>query len=296
MKTIIYATDCRKKSSKALKYAYDLSLALNAHLHIIHTYDLFPIITANVRARSVLEINFFDEQYLQLRKYCNKHLEENFDKTKISYHLVENESISNAVLSLANKINADLIIVGTKSLKLLRIFSSNIADHIMVEADCPVLILPDELHYNGLSKLLYATDFEEADIHAIRELVEFAEPYGAEIKVIHIPRQGELYYKQKMTWFKHMVSQHIDYPEIRFSTQQSEDVESGIHEYIQKEIPEILVMMERQKESFIKRLFHVDMVKTMEGEISIPLLVYNKKSIRTRLSEQFDRAGLLSCV
>lgn len=296
MTTIIYATNCNKKNSKALKYAYDLSLELNAQLHIIHVYDLFPIITANVRARSVLESNYYNEQYLQLKKYCEKYLEVDFDETKLIYHVDENNNISEAVLNLSNKINADLILVGVKNYSPLRVLSSNIADRLMTEANCPVLILPNELSYHGLSTLLYATDFEEADIHAIKGLVEFAEPYGAKIKVIHIPRQMELYYKQKMTWFKHIVSEHIDYPEISFSNKQSEDVQSGIHEFIEKDMPEMLVMMERQKESFIKRLLHKDMVKTMESEISIPLMVFNKKSIRMRSSEQFEQDSILSCM
>jgi hypothetical protein len=97
-----------------------------------------------------------------------------------------------------------------------------------------------------------------------------------------------------MKWFRQMVLQHISYPEISFSAKQSEDVESGIQEYIQTDKPEMLVMMERQKASFLERLFHKDMVKTMEDEVGIPLMVFNKKSIQPQLSEQVDEAQLMS--
>lgn len=291
MKTILYATNCSKKNTMALKYAYELSATLDAKLHVLHVYDLYPIITTTVRSRGVLEQNYYKEQYILLQRYCKKTLIDKRGEIKINYHVEKNDTISESILNTANKINADLVLVGVKNPGALRgIFTGNIANDIMGKLECPLVILPDEFIYHGFSTLLYATDFEENDIHAIERLVDLAEPFGAQIKIIHIPRRKELDFERKMKWFKQIVLQRISYPEISFSAKRSEDVESGIQEYIQIDRPEMLVMMERQKASFLKRLLHKDMVKTMEDTVGIPLMVFNKKNIQPELSEEIEKA------
>jgi nucleotide-binding universal stress UspA family protein len=293
MKTILYTINCSKKTSMALKYAYELRASLGAKLHVLHVYDLYPIITSTVRSRGVLEKNYYNEQYILLQRYCKKILNHKFWETKIKYHVEKSDTISETILNTANKINADLVLIGAKNPSVLRgLFTSNIANDVMGKLECPLLILPDEFNYHGFSTLLYATDFEETDIHAIEQLVEFAEPYGAKIKIIHIPRKKEVDLELKMKWFKQIVSKQINYPEISFSSKQSEDVESGIQDYIKKDMPEMLVMMERQKETFIKRVLHKDMVKNMEDEVSIPLLVFNKRRYKLDFQKSLMRHSL----
>jgi nucleotide-binding universal stress UspA family protein len=62
MKTILYATDCKKDSSSELQYAYKLSKVLNGKLHIVNIVDLSPIITTTVRSRKVSEENYLKEK------------------------------------------------------------------------------------------------------------------------------------------------------------------------------------------------------------------------------------------
>ncbi|MBO3115945.1 universal stress protein [Winogradskyella sp. DF17] len=289
MKTILYATDCTKKSVPELKYAYRLSKALKAELHAIHVYDLLPIVSTTVRSRGVLEDNFDKEQQDILQDYCLKYLKKDFKSPIINGHALKSDSISKAILKTATTIDADLVIVGVKNPYSLRgIFTENIANQLMAVLSCPLLVLPEYTLYETWSKIIYATDFDEADIHALKRLADFVKPLNAQIEVVHIPRKNEDYHERKMEWFKAMVGMRIAYSNILFSSKQAEDVESGIQNFIEKDRPEILVMMERQRDRIIDKLLHKDLVKTMGYEISIPLLVFNKKRIKRKLSEQVD--------
>ncbi|WP_350285350.1 universal stress protein [uncultured Croceitalea sp.] len=297
MKTLLYATDCTQTTRTALKYAYRLSKVLKANLHVVHVYDLQAFATTSVRSRAVLEKNYSLDQYKVLESYCKENLENEFGAKKVYFHVERDESISKAILATAQRINADLVMVGVKNSKTLRgFFSGNIADYLMKNLECPLLILPDEFHYHGLSTLLYATDFETSDIYAIENLVELAEPYGALIKVMHVHREREYDADEKMEAFKKSVTERVAYPEIIFSVEWADDVESGIHNSIEEEMPEILVMMEREHPSFFAKLFRKDMVETMENEIAIPLLVFNKKSVQGKLIEASDDALFLQWI
>lgn len=287
MKTLLYATDCRPETTNALKYAHRLSKVLNAQLHVLHVYDLYPFTTTTVRSRGVLERNFSIEQDAILKKYCKEHLQHEANIQKPHFHTINNSSITEVILNTAQKIDADLVIVGVKSSNLSRgFFAGNIANELMKNLECPLLIVPEEFQFHGLSTLLYATDFETSDIHAIVSLVDFAQPYGALIKIIHIQRKMEYDVEKNLESFKIAVGKKVSYPEIVFSIKRAEDLESGIHQSINQEMPEMLVMLERQHNTFWNRLFHKDTVMTMEDEISIPLLVFNQKSVEAKLDEQ----------
>jgi len=289
MKTILFATNCSQKQARALDYAHRISEILKASLHVLHVYDLSPIVTSNIRSREVLKQNYAAEQYEVLQKYVEMNLNAHSSNLNLSLHVERCDSISDGIQNVAQRIGSDIVLVGQDHPKSMRgLLRKDIANALIEDLQCPLLVLPNECKFRGLSTLLYASDFEESDIHALVSLVEFAEPFGAKIEIIHIPRKAELNVERNMKWFKQMVKQHISYPEIIFSGRSSEDVQTGIHEYIDEDSPEILIMMERQRTYLLERLFHRDMVKTMKNEISIPLLIFNKKSIQARLSEQFD--------
>lgn len=294
MKSILYATDCSPKSGMALRYAHRLSSTMNAKLHVLHIYELAPFVTANVRKHSQLELNFAEEQYLVLKEYCEKELEHEDEPKQLELIVEESSPISKGILEISNRIEADLVIVGIKDYKSLRsYFSENVANKLLSTLNVPLLLLPPEVYYHGLSTLLYATDFERADVQAIKQLVELAEPYGALIKVIHIPRKKEVDSKQKMDAFETLVKKQFFYPELVFCTKESEDVETGLNRCIQEELPEMLVMLEREHGYWHDRFFQKDLVEVMEGEISIPLLVFNKKALRAKPLTEADNSFLM---
>jgi nucleotide-binding universal stress UspA family protein len=295
MKTILYTTDCTKKSGSALIYAYRLSNALKAQLHVLHVYDLEPIVTTSVRARGSLERNFAGEQTTLLEQYCTQQLKKEFGQPVLHCHAVKHESVSQAVLNTAEKISADLVLVGQKNPRSIRgLFTEHIANTLMRKLSCPLLILPDDVVYQGLSTLLYATDFEESDLYALDFVARLAEPFGAQIDIIHIPRKNETYHQRKMEWFRDMIRLRIPYPEIYFASRKAEDVETGIRQFIDKNRPELLGMMERQRRTYVETLFHKDLVQTMEDEVAVPLLVFNKRQLKLKFSREAQDTDVLS--
>lgn len=289
MKKILYATDCSLHSGLALRYAFRLSSVMKAKLHVLHVYELAPFVTATVRRHSKFELSYADEQLLVLKEYCERQLEHEYGPKDLELVVEENLSITNQILETSKNIEADLVIVGMKDYYSLRsYFSENIAKKLLHKINLPLLLLPPEVYYHGLATLLYATDFEQTDVTAIKRLVKFAEPYGALIKVVHIPRNKETDFDEKMNILERKVKEISDYPEIVFCTKKSEDVETGLNSCIEEELPEMLVMLEREHGLWNDRFFKKDMVEVMEGKISIPLMVFNKKTIQQVMAEQED--------
>jgi len=281
----------------ALRYAYRLSSAMKAQLHVLYVYEEPPFPMETVGRRHQLELSFAEEQLLMLREYCEKQLEHEYGPHEPEIMVEENGSIAQAIVQASNNIEADVVLVGIKDYQSLRsYFSEDVANRLLAKIQAPLLLLPPEIYYHGLSTLVYATDFEEADIYALKKLVVFAEPYGALIKVVHVPRKEETDYEDRMNDFEQRVRQSFFYPEMVFCTKMSEDVESGINACIQEELPEMLVMLEREHGYWHDRFFKKDMVEVIEGEISIPLLVFNKKGLRTKSVIETDDSFFMQWV
>jgi nucleotide-binding universal stress UspA family protein len=294
MKTILYATDLNKKSAKALQYVYQLSKSLDADLHLVHVYDLLPLVTTSVRARTSLEDNYSEEQKRILQNYCKKHLGEGFDLSEINYHVKRNDDTRDGILRTAEELDPDLVVVGSKKSYTLRgIFRSSTADMLMKHLACPLLVLPLDSAFKELSTLLYATDFDESDIKAIHSLTTLASPFKAGIRVFHVEKTKDEQIDEKVEWLKNEITKRISYSEIEYTSQRSEDIENGILEQLNTHKPEILVMMERQRNSFWTKLMHKDMVRAIEDQVEIPILIYSKKQLQAKGSEQIDDAGMM---
>lgn len=277
MKTILYATDCTRHATPALRYAHKLSEKLNAKLIVLSVYDLPPVLVSTIRAPKHLAKMAAEEHMMVLHNYCSRYLKDGMT-ADISLDVVESSSISEGILKRCLALQPDLLILGMKDEHTLRgYFSGNIANAILADCPCPVIMVPNQLRYRKLRTLVYATDFEERDIRAIQKLVKLATPYEAEILVVHIPTKEEYAGMDQMEWFEELLQQQVDYPNIRFHMIFADSVQEGLGVYVQDVRADLLAMLQRNSSrTFFGKLLHRDQVKAMENRSKIPILSFNE--------------------
>ncbi|MBP0902948.1 universal stress protein [Mariniflexile gromovii] len=286
MKTIIYATDCSKNGSSLLRYAYRFSSIMKADLHILHVYDLPPINLSTIHSKEIIRKRIHGERIDMVTKYCKIHLQHEFSQKLITIHAVENDSISNSIINLSKKLSSDLVILGMKNPNSKRgYFSGNIADALLGRIEIPILIVPNDLVYNNLSTVVYASDFELDDILAIKKLVEIAKPFSALVEVIHVFETEDDALNDNMERFKNLLLKEVTYPEIAFRAIASGKIKSGLLSFVKKENANMLGMLERTNSNSFNNLFHKDLVKELEAVVSIPVLAFNKQHNKPKTSK-----------
>ena len=275
MKSIIYATDCSQNSAQALRYAYRFSLIMKADLHVLHVYDLPPVNLAVINSKTILKKHMQEEQKDLVKKYCTKHLKNEFRQKPIIIHAIRGTSITESILSLSKKIHPDLVILGMKDNKSTRgFFSGNIADALLHKIDVPLLIVPNNVSYNSLSTIIYATDFEEKDIDSVLKLIEIAKPFSALIEVVHVYELHKNEAKENMEKFKNRITKLSAYPEIIFNTIASGKVKSGLLNTVKNENADLIAMLERSQPKKFSLFLDKDLVQEMEASVSIPVLAF----------------------
>ncbi len=280
MKTILYATDFSKHDAETLRYAYQLSNTLKTKLIVLHVYDIPPISVSTIRLRQQLSKSAFEENLEVLKQYCSNHLNETLEKKNIRFEVLEHISVSEGVLTIIKKLSPDILLVGMKDEHTSRgLFSGSIAKALIEKVNCPLLIVPNTKPFKEIMTIVYATDFEEGDILAIKKLVEIATPSSAKIKIVHIPTKDEYAGDDQMEWFKEMLNQKITYKNIVFEIINYDSTYKGLRSYINNHNVDIIALLEREKRGLLKTLFHKDLIKKMESKITIPMLSFNNRNL-----------------
>lgn len=280
MKTLLYATDCSKHDTETLRYAYQLSDTLKASLIVLHVYSIPPISVSTIRPRQQLSKAAYEENLEILKEYCSKHLKDTSNKTNIRFEVQEHISVSEGVLTKIKELSPDVLLVGMKDEHTARgLFSGSIAKALIEKVSCPLLIVPNTKSFKKITTIAYATDFEEGDIYALQKLVEIALPSKAKIKIVHIPTKGEYPGDNQMEWFKEVLNQKIDYKNIDFEIIKYDTAYEGLRTYIDTNKIDIIALLEREEHSFLKTLFHKDLIKKMESNITIPMLSFNDRHL-----------------
>ncbi len=277
MKTILYATDYSENSVPALWSAFLLAEKFDTKLILMHVFDM-PISLASPVSMTHMktEKKRIVEHRVRLKNFTKEYLGHPENGIDISFVVAKNGSVWSGIHEKAIKLNADLIVVGTKGISPVREFLLGSTTKALIKnAPCPVLAVPEGAGIENLNTMVYATDFEQADIFAIKRLVKIAEKFDAGIKVLHITSRNEYAGEEMMEWFKEMLEQKTSYENIDFELIFSDAIFKELNEYLNDTRVDLLVMLERKDNNFFEKYIQKDMVKKMVSEITVPLLSFN---------------------
>ena len=277
MNTILYATDLSQNSSTVLQYAHKLSLQLNANLMVFHIYQLPPghLISRPIKQLKKLAI---EEQKDVVKIYCQKYLGNKLDNVIVD--VVIDDNILHAILNKTKEITPNLVVIGKKEKHTLRgLLASDIGLDLLKKLTYPILIVPNKISNKPVKTILYATDFEDADILAINTIVPTAKSLDAKIHVVHISTTIDYAGQRTMENFKEKLSQAVSYKNLKFEVLFSDNIEMELLTHSKHINADILVVLEREEKGFFQKLFNKGIAEKLEVKIPIPFMSFNKPSV-----------------
>ncbi len=140
IKTILVPVDFSEHASHALDYAIELAEHFGAELHLMHSYPLNP------GAVSAYEVYVPPDLDGAFRKGANERLRACAEKAIARGLHVEMSATSDpaadAISAHAQKVQADLIVMGTRGLTGLKhALMGSVAERTVRMAPCPVVTL-----------------------------------------------------------------------------------------------------------------------------------------------------------
>ena len=275
-KNILLPSDFSKNSDNAIAYAIDLVKKNEGELSLLHVFEVPFMAPSSAFTTREKTMKVVEEE---MRKISQSKLESIIKNNNIDevpkLTLLREGNVQEEILEVIKEGDIDLVIMGTKGETANRgLFMGSVAKEIVQHAPCPVLAIPDEASFDGINKIVYATDLQQDETNTINYMVEFAKLYDASLIILHVDHETEV-----KEWSIDLLMDMIektDYPKIAYKEMVLNDVAEGIDDYVEKNRPDILAMTTHTTTLYDK-IFHKSITKQLLMHTHIPLLAFSDR-------------------
>ncbi|TFF35680.1 universal stress protein [Mucilaginibacter psychrotolerans] len=278
MKKLLVLTNFSDEAAEAAKFAAVLCQQLKADIILYNSFLSQPVMPdLSGSAWMVGELAPVQEYQQELSKLSHE-LASIVLKTPPGLHqpkIHEEEgegSLGLNVKEINNKDEIEMVVMGAPQGSGLEHFLSgsdtaSVIDH----STRPVMIYPQGSNVKNLHKVVFATDFNAADLIALNYLEKLSHVVKFQVTVVHVNEFGEAHLplESEKSFFNQL--KKIDMPGLTYESIRGKDTVERLANYLGNSKADLLVLMHR-KRSFFKELFGSSTTKTMMKR-AIPLLV-----------------------
>jgi len=271
--TILCPIDFSECALNALEYAAKIGEKYKAKLivfHVLNKQDYQNLAPLDLDGTYQKE---FVEQ--KLKSLQDAVLKESIPNGLQSCELaISDGGIVQATIAYSQKINANLIVVGTEGMNQFKkqVFGSR-SSKMVTQTDRDILVVPRKAFFKRPRKLVYASDYIDEDKLAIKKVLNFATFFDSEIDVVHVSSRSRVIDKALHKTMVEEMKPSIPYDLVNFVLKSfRDDLALGLENYLQLAKGDILVTLSKKKD-FFDQLFSKNLSRKMSYFITKPLWV-----------------------
>ncbi|CAN5398746.1 universal stress protein [soil metagenome] len=273
MMTILVPTDFSANAENASRFAMEMAKETKSRILLMHTYET-PVLYSDIPLLEMkLDFKTIRNSALErLKKFYNK-LIEIAPGVKVEMLLCQGLA-SARIEETALEKKADLIVMGTTGNGAVeRVLIGSNTSRVIRNAPCMVLAVPPRAKFNGLKKMVYATNLLTDNLRHTKAILPLAKTFNAEIIFLTVNTSAFVGSEdedlKKMTG---KIKGEVRYPKISGYVCENANVANGINYFIKKQKADCLVMYTYHR-SMLSKIFNSSITKAVAIHTSIPLLV-----------------------
>jgi nucleotide-binding universal stress UspA family protein len=285
MKAILILIDSIAGSKEYMAYAINLAAKLKRKAMFLYLFDHVNIPVGSLGyAETVAHLrqktyqSQIEEAEKEIDSITRELTADISNMPEIGYR-VETGTPHEAINKILVSEEADMVMleeyVGGRPSEFVR--ESNI--EIIKNTHCPVWLIPPDIEYQSFNRIVYATDYLEEDIPALKKLSDIATVYNAQITALHITENIDFEERIKSSGYGDMLKEKVGYGKVDMKLV-AEEKGTGIAENILKfashSEADLIVLMKEDK-SFLERIFTSSMTRKLSKQTMFPVLVYHEK-------------------
>eukprot|EP00697_Spironema_sp_BW2_P013375 gnl/Spiro4/3437_TR1676_c0_g1_i1.p1 gnl/Spiro4/3437_TR1676_c0_g1~~gnl/Spiro4/3437_TR1676_c0_g1_i1.p1 ORF type:complete len:290 (-),score=-41.23 gnl/Spiro4/3437_TR1676_c0_g1_i1:134-1003(-) len=284
MKKFLVLTDFTENSLHAARSVITLCAKLNANVLLYHAYAVDPVTPYFGGGPWIAdEFSFLEGEGKEKLHELAANLEPIIDildselhKPVVTQAQGPGDVAGNLTEIFKNK-DIEMVIMGARSGGVIdHLFTGCQTNAVIDKSTRPVLVVPQHTNLDQLKKVVFATDFNEADIAAIHYLAKIARILNLHIEVVHVDLGGsgdarEYKREEFLEWMN-----RLRYPEIIFKEIKGRDVVHRLNTLCEETNADLLAMVHYQH-SFFKRAIEKSTVKIELAHQHIPVLIFPSK-------------------
>ena len=256
---IILLTDFSDSARNAMKYA------VSAFGETVN-YVLVNAYYARTSSATLLDINDMLAKDSELGlKSDEKWMTEQFPdfNLKVEHHSYFGTPVD-SINRLVNQENGDLVVMGTKgSSGINAVIYGSVASSVVRNTIVPVLSIPPDSAFNGIKKIVYATDGGEIkDSTVLEPIRDFMSHFESDLTVFSV---------EKEDGSSHLESMNLDLEGAHYSSVVDQDVQGAIGRFCGEENIDVLVLLPKHT-GFFDRIFHKSITRKLVEKADLPIL------------------------
>lgn len=279
MKKILIPTDFSPYSVNAAKYAMHLAAANQFQVILFNCYHIPAIdpmmpgefisdLSESMKNDSLYKLN---ELKNELENYCVQHqLKANIDLySRIGFAVEE-------IVSLSEELEPELVVLGSRHRSGFQKFlSGSILKPLIDDLTFPLMIIPENFEFTPKPlKILYATDFKEADSESISRLYNIFRAFNPSIECVHFDVDNTEYISEyEMAQIEHHFKEKAAAETIHFKILKTHNIKEQLQQYIVDNQIDIVSTFSK-KRNFLQKLVERSFSKMLADESRLPLVIF----------------------
>lgn len=276
MDSILCLTDYHLNSAQPFLYGLHLTRHLHNDLYIAHIKDGADF-TVQEDEGDLAEIQNKEqvEELQKLRQFIQSNSTPADQKLPIR-GVIAGGALWESIETLTEQYDADLIIMGMRNRMGLagRIFGGLTARMINY-SEAPVLMTPPGTQFAPISNVVYATDFDVANLASIEKMVAWCQALNSRLYLVHVnddPAE-KAWAKQQMEKIMRALEEDNEDRQVSFTILEGEDIMDNLEQYMQ-EVKADLIALTAHRKGFWDRIFRSGLAHEIIQEVNIPVLIF----------------------
>lgn len=249
IKQILTPVDFSETSQGAIDHAIFMAKIFNAKLFFVHIIE--PV-GYNFEMKEMRSLNDKIKKlaYDKLDELAdNIHAEQGIYKPEI---LVESGNISDQIIETADKIKADIIVMGTHGISgFAEFFMGSNAYKVTTQASCPVLTIQKHATRKGFSNIILPVDDSHTSRQKVKYAVELAKHYGSVIHIVALMTDKETRTRKKFDLIIKQVNEFLESKGIpkKNKTLYGDNIAKMTMKYANDMDADLIIIMSEQEEN-----------------------------------------------
>jgi len=184
---------------------------------------------------------------------------------------VQEAFLADAVERLVKEERYDFVVMGTTGggNTLEEILIGSNTESVISQVKCPVLAIPAQATFPEIHRIVYASDYMPEDARALRQVLDLAAMFQAEVEVVHVSKVENA--REAQDFLEKLRKELGGYP-VRFQEVVHQEEEVGLKDYLSRTNSNMLAILKKRK-NFFKDLFGMSLAEKMTYQTKLPLLV-----------------------
>ncbi|MBV8389272.1 MAG: universal stress protein [Mucilaginibacter sp.] len=278
MKNILILTDFSANAMHAAQTGVMVAKRLHANILLFNAAEAKP---AYAGGRTFPEEVFFlEEDTCDRLKALSHQIAVSIEKDEMDWkpsvnHEVRLSTLSSGIKSLSKEKTIELIVMGAgEGSPMDHFWAGSDTLSVLDHANRPVLVIPYGVDMNDLKNVVFATNFEEQDIEAIRYLAKWGSIFNFHLEIIHVDLISNTDLTKelrKKEFMKHLHRLH--YPNISVQEIYGKDIINRLSRLCDESGVDLLAFA-HYKDSFFSRVFRQGTTRKALGQQKMPMLIF----------------------